>query len=114
MASQTDPSSKVRVGDVVDVLDAMTGGRLSALPGPENPWHVTKDSGIPGKAVTESPGLVLGDRSTPVRKLAVAMTMSEHDIELARAIGVDLIVAHHPVADAASSGGVAMIDYLPR
>ena len=103
-----------RVGGVVDLLDAMTGGRISAPPGPDNPWHVTKSSGLPGKAVTETPGLVLGDHDAVVKRLAVTMTLTEHDIELARAIGVDLIVAHHPVADAASSGGVALADYLPR
>jgi hypothetical protein len=92
----------------------MTGGRVSAAPGPDNPWRVTKSSGLPGKAVAETPGLVLGDRSAPVRRLAVAMTLTEQDIELARAIEVDLVVAHHPVADAASSGGVALADYLPR
>jgi hypothetical protein len=103
-----------RVSDVVEALDAMTGGRISAPPGPDNPWHVVKSSGLPGKAVTETPGLVLGDRHAAVRRLAVVMTVTEHDIELARAIGVDLIVAHHPVADAASAGGVALSDYLPR
>ncbi len=92
----------------------MTGGRITASPGPDNPWYVTKSSGLPGKAVTETPGLVLGDRDAGVTRLAVAMTLTEHDIELARAIDVDLIIAHHPVADAASSGGVALVDYLPR
>lgn len=101
-----------RVGDVVRLLDEITGGRLSARPGPDNPWYVTKSSGLPGKEVTETPGLVLGDEQTVVRRLAVAMTMTEQDIELARAIGVDLVVAHHPVADAASSGGVSLADYL--
>lgn len=100
------------IGDVVAALDDLTGGRLSAPPGPDNPWYVTKSSGLRGKSVLETPGLVLGDPDAPVRRMAVAMTMTEHDIELARAIGVDLIVAHHPVADAASSGGVSLIDYL--
>jgi hypothetical protein len=113
----THPSSHTdltRVGDVVDVIDRMTGGRLTAPPGPDNPWYVTKSSGIAGKSVTETPGLVLGDPDAVVSRLAVAMTLTEQDIELARAIGVDLVVAHHPVADAASSGGVALADYLPR
>ena len=102
-----------RVTDVVAVLDAITGGRISAPPGPDNPWYVTKDSGLPGKAVTETPGLVIGDPDAPVRRLGVAMTLTEHHIELARAIGVDVVVAHHPVADAASAGGVLLRDYLP-
>lgn len=101
------------VRDVVAQLDAVTGGRISAAPGPENPWHVVKSSGLPGKSVTETPGLVVGDPDAPVRRIAVAMSVTEHDIELANAIGVDLIVAHHPLADAASSGGVPLSDYLP-
>lgn len=107
--SATTPT---RVGHVVAGLDEMTGGRLSAAPGPDNPWHVTKSSGLPGKSVLETPGLVLGSEDDPVRRIAVAMSITEHDIELGRAMGIDLIVAHHPIADAASSGGVAMVDYL--
>jgi hypothetical protein len=99
---------------VVEALDAVTGGRVSAAPGSDNPWTVTKSSGLAGKSVTEAPGLVLGDAGAVVKRLAVAMSLTEHDIELARAIDVDLIVAHHPIADAASSGGVALVDYLPR
>jgi hypothetical protein len=114
VSSSHHPSSATRVADVVDALDALTGGRLSAAPGSDNPWTVTKSSGLAGKAVTEAPGLVLGDPDAPVKRLAVAMSLTEHDIELARAIDVDLIVAHHPIADAASSGGVALVDYLPR
>lgn len=101
-----------RIRDVVNALDELTGGRLSAPTGPDNPWQVTKSSGLVGKSVLETPGLVLGEPNAPVQRLAVAMTMTEQDIELARAIGVDVIVAHHPVADAASSGGVSLIDYL--
>lgn len=108
------PQSPVRVADIVDTLDDMTGGRISAPPGPDNPWFVTKSSGLPGKEVTETPGLVIGDPDAVVGRVAVAMSVTEHDIELARAIGVDVIVAHHPIADAASSGGVALADYLPR
>jgi hypothetical protein len=100
------------VRDVEAVLDRITGGRLSAPPGPDNPWHVLKSSGIAGKSVVETPGLVTGDPDAVVRRLAVAMSMTEHHIELARAMGVDLVVAHHPVADAASSGGVPLADYL--
>ena len=101
-----------RIRDVVNALDELTGGRLSAPTGPDNPWQVTKSSGLVGKSVLETPGLVLGEPNAPVQRLAVAMTMTEQDIELARAIGVDVIVAHHPVADAASSGGVSLVDYL--
>jgi hypothetical protein len=100
------------VADVVAGLDDMTGGRLSTPPGPDNPWHVTKSSGLRGKSVLETPGLVIGAPDASVRRIAVAMSVTEHDIELAKAMDVDLIVAHHPVADAASSGGVPLVDYL--
>jgi hypothetical protein len=113
-STSTGRPEATTVSHVVDVLDHMTGGRISAPPGPDNPWAVTKSSGLPGKSVAETPGLVLGDPAGAVRRLAVAMTLTEHDIELAGATGVDLVVAHHPVADAASSGGVALADYLPR
>jgi len=103
------------VGDILKALDAMTGGRL--VKGPKdtcggNPFVVTKTSGIPGKAVTELPGLVWGQPDRPVRRLAVLMTLTENDIELAAATGVDCLLAHHPVADAANSGGVTLKNYL--
>jgi hypothetical protein len=101
------------VQDVVDCLDAITGGRLSSPGGDANQWIVTKDSGIAGKAVTERPGLVWGRPDKKVRRLAVAMTLTEHHIELANAASIDAIVAHHPIADAASSGGVELARYLP-
>ncbi|MFG2054230.1 Nif3-like dinuclear metal center hexameric protein [Micromonospora sp. NPDC048930] len=106
--TQTGPT----VADVVAALDGLTGGRITSCDGGRNPWVISKDSGIPGKAVTERPGLVWGVSDRPVRRLAVAMTITEHHIELANASGVDAIVAHHPIADAASSGGVALADYL--
>jgi hypothetical protein len=40
------------------------------------------------------------------------MTLSEVDIELAGAIGVEVIIAHHPIADAANSGGVPLKGYI--
>ena len=107
--------SAITVGHVLEALDTMTGGRL--VKGPKdmaggNPFVVTKTSGIPGKAVTELPGLVWGKTEMPVRRLAVLMTLTENDIELAAATGVDCLVAHHPVADAANSGGVTLKNYL--
>jgi hypothetical protein len=103
------------VGDVLDALDKITGGRV--VRGPAcyaggNRFIVTKTSGIPGKAVTELPGLVWGDLKMPVKRLAVMMTLTESAIELAGATGVDCIVAHHPVAEAANMGGVLAKDYL--
>ncbi|MGA3173231.1 MAG: Nif3-like dinuclear metal center hexameric protein [Syntrophorhabdales bacterium] len=104
------------VADVVQALDVITGGRVivrADIPfGTGNPFVVTKSSDIPGKAVTETPGLVVGDPKAPVRKLAVGMTLTESAIELAGATGVDAIVVHHPVADAASSGGVPLRGYV--
>ncbi len=105
-----------KVKDVLQALDDLTGGRCIKSPADwasgKNPWVVTKSSGIPGKAVTEIPGLVWGDPEMEVKKIAVCMTMTESVIELAAATGVNAIVTHHPAADAASSGGVLMKYYL--
>lgn len=108
--------SNFTVADVVQALDKITGGRvitdISHLVSGKNPYVVVKSSNIPGKEITEMPGLVFGDTGKSVKKLAVAMTLTESVIELAAASGVDAIVAHHPVADAASSGGVPLKYYL--
>lgn len=105
------------VRDVLLVMDQLTGGRmvteLRDFSTGRNPFMVIKDSGVPGKAVIEIPGLVWGDPDAPVARLGITMTMTEATIELANARGVDLIIAHHPVADAASSGGVPLGIYLP-
>ena len=47
-----------------------------------------------------------------VKKIAVMMTLNESAIELAAATGVNVIVAHHPIADASNSGGVLFKFYL--
>jgi hypothetical protein len=112
MEDQQHDHRPATVADVVTALDRLTGGRITSGEGSANPWAITKDSGIAGKAVTERPGLVWGHPAKVVRKLAVAMTITEHHIELANASGVDALLAHHPVADAASSGGVSLDDYL--
>jgi hypothetical protein len=107
---------KTTVGDVVIALDRITGGRVITdvghLAAGKNPFVVVKSSNIPGKEIMETPGLVWGDPVKPVRRLAVAMTLTESAIELAGGTGVDAIVVHHPVADAASSGGVPLKSYL--
>ncbi len=104
------------IADVVRALDRITGGRVitdvSHLTSGKNRFVMIKSSNIPGKEVMETPGLVWGDPEKPVRKLAVAMTLTECGIELAGATGVDAIVAHHPIADAANSGGVPLKYYL--
>lgn len=109
-------TKKTTVRDVNDALNTITGGRIpqdiSALLSGTNPFVVVKSSNIPGKAVTEIPGLVYGDYAKEVKKIAVMMTLTESQIELAGAIGIDAIVAHHPVADAANSGGVTLKSYL--
>lgn len=106
----------VTARDVLHVLDNITGGRVITSPedltGGKNPFVVTKSSNIPGKAVTELPGLVCGSMDQEIKKIAVLMTLTESAIELAGATGVDAIVAHHPVADAANSGGVLLRTYL--
>jgi NIF3 (NGG1p interacting factor 3) len=103
------------VADVLNALDKICAGRLIKRVedafGQGNPFVVVKTSHLPGKAVTETPGLVVGSPEQPVRKLAVSMTLTESQIELAGATGVDAIVCHHPVADAASSGGVPLRGY---
>ncbi|WP_134702747.1 Nif3-like dinuclear metal center hexameric protein [Ammoniphilus sp. YIM 78166] len=101
--------------NVVEELNHLTGGRVllhREQSKPQHPFVILKSSGIVGKEVLETPGLVYGDPKRPVKKLAVAMTLSEQDIELAAATGVDAIVAHHPIADGASSGGVTLRNYL--
>lgn len=102
--------------DVLHALNTITGGRvpvnLADLFSGKNPFVVIKSSNIPGKEVTEIPGLVFGNPGQPVKKLAVLMTLTETAIELAGATGVDAIVAHHPIADAANCGGVTMKNYL--
>lgn len=108
-------NSSPTVRDLVTTLDIITGGRVITSPDDlagKNPFVVTKSSGIPGKAVTEMPGLVCGDMNQPIRRVAVMMTLTESAIELAGASGVDAIVAHHPIADAANSGGVLLKTYL--
>lgn len=104
------------LGNVVLELNHLTGGRVVMdrhLPEwDKHPFVIWKDSGIKGKGVLEIPGLVYGDPHKPIKKIAVAMTLSEQDIELAAATGVDAIIAHHPIADGASSGGVTLKHYL--
>lgn len=108
--------NKILAKDVLNALDSITGGRVVKSPedisSGKNPFVVTKSSNIPGKAVTELPGLIFGSLEQPVTKLAVLMTLTESAIELAGATGVDAIVAHHPIADAANSGGVLLNTYL--
>ena len=72
------------VRDILKALDVITGGRVitdSFGYGGANPFVVTKTSGIPGKAVTELPGLVWGDPDMPVKKVAVMMTLTESAFE---------------------------------
>lgn len=106
----------IYVKDVLNALDDLTNGRCLKSPADyasgKNPFVVTKTSNIPGKAVTELPGLVWGNPEKEVKKIAVMMTMTESTIELAAATGVDAMVCHHPIADAANSGGVLLKTYL--
>lgn len=106
----------VTVNDVLYALDDITGGRCvtdrAVLVRGKHPFVMTKSSDIPGKACTEMPGLVFGNPAAPVKKIAVTMTLTESCIELSGALGIDVIVAHHPIADAANSGGVTLRNYL--
>jgi hypothetical protein len=103
--------------DVMTALNVITKGRMvmnwKDIANGSNPFVVTKTSNIPGKGIIEIPGLVFGDENTIVKKVGVAMTMTECGIELAHAMGLDLLVVHHPVADATNSGGVPFAHYLP-
>lgn len=105
-----------KVKDVLDALDKITGGRcvrsIDDIFSGKNRFVVNKTSNIPGKACMETPGLVCGNLEAEVKKLAVTMTLTECNIELAGATGVDAIVAHHPIAEAANSGGVTLRGYL--
>ena len=100
---------KYHVKDVLKALNNLSGNRCADI---SNDFILTKSSNIPGKAVTENPGLVWGNLEMEVKKIAVVMTLTESVIELAAATGVNVVVAHHPVADAASSGGVLLKTYL--
>lgn len=105
-----------KVNDLLHVLDQITGGRCVRDIGDifcgKNRFVVNKTSNIPGKACMETPGLVCGNLDAEVKKVAVTMTLTECNIELAGATGVDAIVAHHPIVEAANSGGVTMRNYL--
>lgn len=105
-----------KVKDVLKALDDLSNGRCvtgrDSWANGINRFVVTKSSDIPGKAITETPGLVWGDPEMEVKKIAVMMTLSESAIELAAATGVNVIVTHHPIADAANSGGVLLKFYL--
>lgn len=102
--------------DLLLALDSICEGRMVLGPGDllhsANPDVVTRTSHIPGKAVTELPGLVFGPVDRELGSVGLAMTMTENVIELAGSMGLDALVIHHPVADAASSGGVLISDYL--
>lgn len=104
-------------GDVLEALNQISRGRMvmdwNEVASGTNPYVVMKNSNIPGKSIIEIPGLVFGDKRKAVSRIGVGMTLTESVIELAAAMKLDLIIVHHPVADAASSGGVPFVDYLP-
>jgi hypothetical protein len=112
-----DIQNELTIHDVMQALNVITKGRMvmdwNEISKGSNPFVLTKTSNIPGKSVIEIPGLVFGDMNAPVKKIGVAMTMTECGIELASGMGLDLLVVHHPVADAANSGGVPFAQYLP-
>ncbi|MDF2960469.1 MAG: NGG1p interacting factor 3 protein [Paenibacillus sp.] len=108
---------QTEVGNVLEALNQISKGRMvmnwNEVTTGSNPYVVMKTSNIPGKSVIEIPGLIFGDKHKPVSRIGVGMTLTESVIELASAMKLDLIIVHHPVADAASSGGVPFADYLP-
>ncbi|MDF2960454.1 MAG: NGG1p interacting factor 3 protein [Paenibacillus sp.] len=108
---------KTEAVDVLEALNKISKGRMvmdwNEVTSGANPYVVMKTSNIPGKSVIEIPGLIFGDKHKRVSRIGVGMTLTESVIELASAMKLDLIIVHHPVADAASSGGVPFADYLP-
>ncbi|WP_428908092.1 Nif3-like dinuclear metal center hexameric protein [Niallia sp. Krafla_26] len=104
------------VKDILQALDELTGGRVikshADYSSGKHPFVLMKSSNLPGKSIVETPGLVYGDLDKEIKKIAVTMTMTEGSIEMAGATGVDAIVAHHPIAEAANSGGVTLKNYL--
>jgi hypothetical protein len=104
------------VRNVLEALDQLTGGRvmksLADISNGNHPFVIMKSSNLPGKNIIETPGLVYGNLEQEVKKIAVTMTMTEGSIELGGATGVDAIIAHHPIAEAANSGGVTLKNYL--
>ncbi|WP_019122329.1 Nif3-like dinuclear metal center hexameric protein [Brevibacillus massiliensis] len=109
--------TQTEVRHVLEVLNTISRGRMvmdwDEITSGTNPYVVMKTSNIPGKNVLEIPGLIFGSKHKPVRRIGVGMTLTESMIEMASAMRLDLIVVHHPVADAANSGGVPFADYLP-
>ncbi|MEX2416379.1 MAG: Nif3-like dinuclear metal center hexameric protein [Paenibacillaceae bacterium] len=105
------------VSNLLDALNVITKGRMvtdwNQITSGSNPYVVMKSSNIPGKNVIEIPGLIFGNMDKPITKVGVAMTLTESVIELASALEIELLVVHHPVADAANSGGVPFAHYLP-
>lgn len=104
------------VKDLLSTLDTITRGRCVKTPldfsTGKNPFVLTRSSDIPGKAITEMPGLIWGEMDMEIKKIAVMMTLTESAIELAASTGVNAIVAHHPIADGANSGGTLIKTYL--
>lgn len=115
-AKGVDERLATTVRELLETLDSITGGRvvtsIEDMFSGRNRFVVSKSSNIPGKAVVETPGLVYGSPDTTVTRVAMVMTLTESAIELAGAIGADVIIAHHPIADAANSGGVPLKNYL--
>ncbi|HZG83938.1 Nif3-like dinuclear metal center hexameric protein [Paenibacillus sp.] len=109
--------SETNVESVLLALNHISKGRMvmdwNEVTSGTNPYVVTKTSNIPGKSVIEIPGLVFGDKRQRVSRIGVGMTLTESMIELASALRLDVLVVHHPVAEAANSGGVPFADYLP-
>ncbi len=108
--------SRVRVKDLIKALNKITHGRvptkLEDLYSTKNPFVVMKSSNLPGKSIMETPGLVFGDPEKEIKKIGISMTLTESAIELAGGLDIDAIVCHHPIADAANSGGVLIKTYL--
>jgi len=102
-----------KVKDIARALNDLTGGRCDKQDAGNSRFFVTKSSGIDGKSVLETPGLVYGDPEMDVgNAVALAITANEGVIEFMAHKGIKVLITLHPVADAASSGGVPLKTYL--
>lgn len=108
--------SSIKVKDVIKALNRITHGRvptrLEDLYSSTNPFVLMKSSNLPGKSIMETPGLVFGDPEKKIKKIGISMTLTESAIELAGGLEIDAIICHHPIADAANTGGVLIKTYL--
>ena len=104
------------VKDLVEVLSRITGGRVILIrkttAGGKTVLLLQSLQTSRERPLRKCRDFVWGEEDKGIKKIAVIMTMTESAIELAGATGVDAVVCHHPIADAANCGGVLLKTYL--